>query len=164
LLLLSKCLAGSAFGRTLLLLQRRRHRSTDFPARRCAQNECDHRFDNAVSYVCPNAKPTGIRQIERIVHHIGIAVIALQVALGLDEGVGAHEAPYQWVIHPSVHVNQAHLVQVLAPGKAALGAQAVGGVGRAGGVPALALGVVGQAFDDFVCGQGAKVEKSKLGG
>jgi hypothetical protein len=50
-------------------------------------------------------------------------------------------------------------------GKAPVGGeadQAVRDVGRAGGVPALAPRVVGQAFDDFAFGQSAKVDKSKL--
>ena len=95
--------------------------------------------------------PTRIRQIERIVHHIRIAVVALQHAGRLDEGVGAHEAAYQGVVDAPVHVDHAYLVQVLVLGKAAVGGaahQAVGGVGQAVGIAPLAPRVVGQAFDD----------------
>ena len=35
--------------------------------------------------------------------------------------VGAHEAAYQGVVDAPVHVNDAHLVQVLVLGKSALG-------------------------------------------
>jgi hypothetical protein len=99
--------------------------------------------------VCEPVIPTRIRQIERIVHHIRIAVVALQHAGRLDEGVGAHEAAYQGVVDAPVHVYDAGFVQVLVFGKAAVGGapyQAVGGVGQAVGVAAFAPGVVGQAL------------------
>ena len=76
--------------------------------------------------------------------------MALQHARGLDDGVGAHEAAYQGVVHAPVHMHQAHLVQVLVHREAAVGGQAhqtVGHVGQAVEVAPLAPGVVGQAFD-----------------
>ncbi len=90
--------------------------------------------------------PTRIRQIQRIVHHIGIPVVALQAAGGLDEGIRTHHPAHQRVIHAPVHVDEAHLVQVLVFGVAAVGGlayQAVGYVGLAIDVAPLAPGVKG---------------------
>lgn len=95
--------------------------------------------------------PTRIRQAQRIVHQKRIAVVALQHAGRLDEGVGGHEAVHQRVVDAPVHVDEAHLVQVLVLCKAAVGGaahQAVGDVGRAIYLAPLAPRVVGHAFDD----------------
>ena len=60
-----------------------------------------------------------VRGRQRIVEHIGIAVVALRVLGKLDVRIGADEPPDVRIVHPAVHVDQVQVVQVLVPGEAA---------------------------------------------
>ncbi len=92
---------------------------------------------------------TGIGIGQRVVQHIRIAVEALQIVRMLDERVRAHEAPDQRVVQAPVHVDDAHLVEVLMHGVAAVGVHAIQRIQHvtlAVDVPSFAPGVVGQAL------------------
>ena len=48
------------------------------------------------------AKPTRVRPTQRVVKPIGVAVVALAEAGGLDQRIGRGEAPQRGVIHPAI--------------------------------------------------------------
>lgn len=97
----------------------------------------------------------GVRAPHRVVVAVPVAVVVLQVERVLHEGVGLHEDPERRIEEPPVHVHDAHIVQVLVPREAAVGAgvdgrapvhdQGAEAVVGAVGVAALTEGVVGVA-------------------
>ena len=57
--------------------------------------------------------PARINILQGVVQAVGVAVVRLAVAGGLNDRVGAEEAAQPGIIHPAVHVDQAENIQVL---------------------------------------------------
>jgi hypothetical protein len=55
---------------------------------------------------------TRVNKAQGGVEHIAVAVVALAVFRVLDKGVGAEETGNQWVINPSIHVNEPKGIKV----------------------------------------------------
>ena len=103
---------------------------------------------------------------EGVIEDVAVAVVALDVAFELDEGVGADEAAYRGVVDAAVHVDELEGVEHFVPGKAAVARPCVVfpvGVGApVVGLDALAPGVVGEfvfSYEGVVDGgdEGAEV-------
>ena len=100
-------------------------------------------------------EPGGVCEVQRVVHHIAVAVEILRILGDLDDGVRAEHAAELGVVDAAVHVDEAAVVELFVAGVAAvvvLGAGAVGiaiggAVGDEGvGGAALAPGIEGLAL------------------
>ena len=80
--------------------------------------------------------------------------MTLQIIRCLDIRVRTHEPAYQRVINAPIHVDDAHLIDVLMHGEATvdvLASDGVQGVGAAVDLSALAPRVIGQALNHDAC-------------
>ncbi len=99
----------------------------------------------------PPALPARVSQRQWVVHHIGIAVVRLQVARCLNHEVGTDEPAHHRIIHAPVHVHQPHLVHHFVTGVAVVHVrtgQCIARVCRPIQVAPFAPDVVGQILDE----------------
>ena len=75
--------------------------------------------------VLRSTKPTRIREFQRAVIHIAVPVESLTVERCRHRGIGADEPSNGRVIHPSVHIHQAQVVELLLVRIAAVGVVAL---------------------------------------
>src|SRR5258708_12305226 len=83
---------------------------------------------------------------KRIVPDVAVAVVALQVAWGLDERIRGHEPSEERVVDPAVHVNERKLIQMLMRGEATVGRdpkERVARIARAVALAALPVAFIG---------------------
>ena len=88
--------------------------------------------------------PARIREPQRIVEAVGIAVVGLQVVLVLYGDVGGELASYDGVLHAAVHVDEVEAVVVLMQGVATVESRGYVVVAEAVGVAPPSPGVVAQ--------------------
>ncbi len=80
------------------------------------QHSSNNRFEYFVPKLCPPAKACGIGLVKWVVAHVAVAVVALQVAGVLYVGVCAQETADERVVEAAVHVDDAHVLQMLVRG------------------------------------------------
>ena len=61
-------------------------------------------------HIAGEREPARVRQVQRVVHHITVAIEVLRILGDLDEGVRAEHAAEFGVVDPTVHVDEAAVV------------------------------------------------------
>src|SRR5690554_1214137 len=155
-----------------------KHGAPDARARRAIRRD-DYTYDR------PSSGPEGVVPyllkffeeetarigcIERVIPDVAVPIIALGVAGCLDERVGLEEAGQSWIVNPSIHVNQAHFVQLFMAGVTAAGSfgeplrDHIGHQIPAIGVATLAPRVKAHGLDDVAAFVGDNVGRAQVVG
>ena len=154
---------GTRRGDTRLRPEGARGDLEDRPADLRVEDRLEHlpdELEDRLEHIADRLEQTGqeearrIRERQRVVVHVRVDVVRLQVREVLDGDVGGQEPPDLGVVDAPVHVDQADRVELLVEGVAARDRLALPRIGRRGRVDLpverapLAPGVEAQALDD----------------